>query len=269
MQTRLDHVVVRVDDLAAAIDRFTQAGFTVREGGAHGGGLTENALIHFRDGTYLELLHFKKPLRLKLLLKSGLLGLRLANRPGHLRYRLAQMLSFAPGLADASLLSPDLSAYAADLAAAGIDSAPAAPFSRTSPDGTHYAWHIATPFMSSLPFALDEFDPPRIIPASSQHHSNGVTGIVALHYAVETVTFRRAPWFALAGTWSEQGDTSQSEDLKLIYHPASIDPKWQAWVAASRDKPVKLELATEQPDRAGDLDLPPNWHGTITLVPTR
>src|SRR5439155_377339 len=53
---RLDHVVVVVGPLADAVAVFTSAGFTVTPGGRHDALPTENALVCFADGTYLELL---------------------------------------------------------------------------------------------------------------------------------------------------------------------------------------------------------------------
>src|SRR5215472_18245097 len=53
---RLDHVVVVVSSLAEATRSFAAAGFTVTPGGRHDAIPTENALVAFADGSYLELL---------------------------------------------------------------------------------------------------------------------------------------------------------------------------------------------------------------------
>jgi len=53
--SRMDHVGVGVRDLKAATESFTRLGFVVSPGGRHPGG-TENNLIFFPDGSYLELL---------------------------------------------------------------------------------------------------------------------------------------------------------------------------------------------------------------------
>ena len=49
----LDHLVLFVDDLPAAITRF-ESGFTVTPGGTNGS--THNALIVFSNDTYIELI---------------------------------------------------------------------------------------------------------------------------------------------------------------------------------------------------------------------
>ena len=51
----MDHAGVGVRDLKAATESFTKLGFVVSPGGKHPGG-TENNMIFFPDGSYLELL---------------------------------------------------------------------------------------------------------------------------------------------------------------------------------------------------------------------
>ena len=56
LDLRLDHAVIAVADLAAAMADYEALGFTVRFGGEHPGRRTHNALIYFADGSYLELI---------------------------------------------------------------------------------------------------------------------------------------------------------------------------------------------------------------------
>src|SRR5688572_2537486 len=53
---QLDHVIIAVHDLQTAIDDYRRLGFTVLKGGTHANRATENALVVFVDGSYLELL---------------------------------------------------------------------------------------------------------------------------------------------------------------------------------------------------------------------
>ncbi|HEV2067768.1 MAG TPA: VOC family protein, partial [Thermomicrobiales bacterium] len=61
MPTQIDHVVVVARHLDRAIAGAERAGFTVVPGGEHAGGQSHNALIAFRDGTYIELFAFIDP----------------------------------------------------------------------------------------------------------------------------------------------------------------------------------------------------------------
>jgi Glyoxalase-like domain len=49
---RLDHLVMLVGYLDRAVRDYEELGFTVTPGGEHADGLTHNALIPFRDGSY-------------------------------------------------------------------------------------------------------------------------------------------------------------------------------------------------------------------------
>lgn len=52
----IDHLVIISADLEKAIANASQAGFTVTAGGTHKDGNTHNALIAFKDGSYIELI---------------------------------------------------------------------------------------------------------------------------------------------------------------------------------------------------------------------
>jgi catechol 2,3-dioxygenase-like lactoylglutathione lyase family enzyme len=54
----LDHLVILVRDLDRAVRGYEGLGFSVTPGGEHADGLTRNALIPFKDGSYLELVAF-------------------------------------------------------------------------------------------------------------------------------------------------------------------------------------------------------------------
>src|SRR6516165_6726941 len=56
----VDHIVIAVRDLDAAVQHYTDAGFTAVFGGRHNIG-THNGLIAFADGSYVELIAFLRP----------------------------------------------------------------------------------------------------------------------------------------------------------------------------------------------------------------
>ena len=96
----IDHLVIVVPDLAAAIKTYRDLGFTVVAGGRHTGVGTDNALIAFRDSSYLELVGFYEP------------------RPDH---RWWAPLQTGGGLVDFCLRTDDLGGDAAVLRQAGVD----------------------------------------------------------------------------------------------------------------------------------------------------
>ncbi len=56
----IDHLIILVKDLDEAAHNYEVLGFQVKPGGKHAAG-TENVLIGFHDGTYIELLAFQTP----------------------------------------------------------------------------------------------------------------------------------------------------------------------------------------------------------------
>ena len=157
MLRQLDHVVMVVRDLAAAMDDYRRRGFTVTPGGEHTDGLTHNALIPFADGSYLELVAFHD-------LSRGLT---------HGWWKIA---ADGGGLADFALLSDDL---AADTAALGeLVAHPPAQGGRMRPDGTQLKWRTAI-LVPPLPFLIEDLTPRDLrVPGGAQmQHANGATGL--------------------------------------------------------------------------------------------
>jgi len=102
MTLQLDHAVIAVDDLDAAVQNYRALGFTVVRGGVHANRATHNALITFADETYLELLAAtgEPPI------------------PGAIDF--GALLSGGEGLAGYALRADDLDAELARLRAVGL-----------------------------------------------------------------------------------------------------------------------------------------------------
>ena len=97
MSLRFDHAVVVVSSLEQATHEFTVAGFTVIPGGQHDVLPTENALVCFADGSYLELLATRNPAT-----RDELRALRASDAwERHLRGVSAVARRFLPRLAGA------------------------------------------------------------------------------------------------------------------------------------------------------------------------
>lgn len=155
----IDHVVVVGPDLEQLAGQFRDIGFTVTPGGRHPGG-SENALIPFADGTYIELLSFWQPV------------------PGSRRYELLQL---GGGHSDFMLASDDLEA---DLAAARERGAPygqPSPGSRTRPDGVEVRWLDGLPESDDreLPGLIQDVTGRelRVPDGPAREHPNGTRGI--------------------------------------------------------------------------------------------
>jgi catechol 2,3-dioxygenase-like lactoylglutathione lyase family enzyme len=175
----IDHLVIAVPDLAAAIKTYRDLGFTVVAGGRHTGVGTDNALIAFRDGAYLELVGFYEP------------------RPDH---RWWAPLQQGGGLVDFCLQTDDLAGDAGVLRAAGVDMGDLEPRHRLRPDGVEVRWVCAlargdhrgvAPFVLAEETGRDERVPGQRV------HANGVTGVGCVTVAVHDLAAVRG-WYEQA-----------------------------------------------------------------------
>ncbi len=162
----IDHVVIAVAELEAAIKRYTESGFTVVRGGRHNIG-THNALVAFADGSYLELIAFLNP------------------RPGHPWHAA---LEKGGGIVDFCMQTDDLAADLEALRRAGAKMTGLSPMTRERPDGYRVSWLLAIPeprFNGQVPFLIKDDTPRDERVPRERSHRNGVTGLRSLTVAVE------------------------------------------------------------------------------------
>ena len=183
----IDHLVITVPDLAAAIKTYRDLGFTVVAGGRHTGVGTDNALIAFRDSSYLELVGFYEP------------------RPDH---RWWAPLQQGGGLVDFCLQTDDLTGDADVLRRAGVDMGDLERRHRLRPDGVEVRWVCALArglHRGVAPFVLaEETGRDERVPAQ-RTHANGVTGVGRVTVAVHDLSTVRG--------WYEQALGNAGEDV--------------------------------------------------------
>jgi hypothetical protein len=195
-------VVVVVSSLVDATATFAAAGFTVTPGGRHDAIPTENALIGFADGSYLELLATREPGT-----RTELRALRASDRwERHLKGVSAIARRFLPGLAGADgvadwvLRASALAPRAAALRAVNVKAAGPVAMARERPDGERLEWQLLLPESRLHPFWIADRTPrERRVPGGplATTHANGARGIAAVRV--------RTPGVALAAL--ELGET--------------------------------------------------------------
>ena len=164
----LDHVVLVVRDLDAAVADHRRRGFTVTPGGEHADGLTHNALVPFADGSYLEIVAFHDAERAT-------------------THRWSKIAAAGGGFADFALLSDDLSADA--LALKEIVTRSAARGGRTRPDGIRIEWRTAI-LSAPLPFLIEDVTSRelRVPRGAASQHANGAGGIARVTLGARDIT---------------------------------------------------------------------------------
>ena len=168
MPLSIDHIVIAVTDLDAAIRDYTALGFTVLPGGEHPRG-SRNALVVFEDGAYLEIIAFPRPV-------ADFRWWQVLDRSG-------------PGLVDYAVLPDDLDADLARARAAGIVMDGPLDGGRLQPDGTRIAWRSARPPEPDIPFLCTDVTTRslRVPEGAARRHANGVTGVAGVTVAVQNL----------------------------------------------------------------------------------
>lgn len=191
MITGIDHIIIAVPDLDAAIRSYGTLGFTVVPGGRHPVG-THNALISFADDSYVELIAFYQ-----------------AN-PEH---RWWAPLQKGGGLVDFCLQTDDLAGDTARFRAAGVQIADPTGQSRVRPDGYQLRWVFSLAIGAHrgvAPFLIRDETPREERVPRQMTHPNGVTGIGTVTVAVEDVA-TVSGWYAKA--LGRPGEAVQRDDV--------------------------------------------------------
>ncbi|NJN15565.1 MAG: VOC family protein [Oscillochloris sp.] len=205
----LDHIVILVDDLAAATADYAQLGFKVVPGGTHTDGATHNALVSFADGSYLELLAFLRP----------------AENHGWWRHTAA-----GEGLIDFALLPGAIGEDVSNARERGL--AIKGPFDggRARPDGVELKWQTARAERQELPFLCGDVTPRelRVPGEDTWTHPNGVRGIAGVTVAVHDLEASARAYAALLGRLPVVEPGRRRFELRatqiILRTPASNEP---------------------------------------------
>ncbi len=177
-----DHVVVAVGCLDKSVERFISSGFHVELGGVNGP--TENALVIFEDGSYIELIALRSRFFQRLIRASGSIGLLdlFWKFKPTLKLRFIMWFAGKGGLIDWCLRSSDLGNTNDYLGQGGIEVSEVGEFARTRPDGEVAEWLLASPLQRQHPFLIQDLSSRsvRVPLANSTAHRNGVVGIGAI-----------------------------------------------------------------------------------------
>ncbi|MBJ3776797.1 VOC family protein [Acuticoccus mangrovi] len=163
MITGFDHLILLTADLDKAIADYSALGFEVIQRQDKGKGPSENRLIVFDDGSYLELLMLVEPDYKK-------------------AHRFFPLLEYGDGWADYSLVCEDLAEEAAKLSVAGVPFKDPTSYSKTLEDGRPWVvnllltgWGVGS---HCMPFVVSDGTPRELrVPNAVTTHGNGATGI--------------------------------------------------------------------------------------------
>ncbi|MFW5691359.1 MAG: VOC family protein [Chloroflexota bacterium] len=164
MTLSFDHVIIAVDNLTIAIEDYKSQGFTVIEGGEHGAGTTHNALICFKDGSYIELI--------------ALTGATVPEPDVAIDF--APLIRRKRGVVGYAFRSDDLKADTEAMQARGVPAGDIQQGMRHRKDGIALRWQILIPENDPLMLFIEDETPRHLRVPNDEHHvshSNGATGV--------------------------------------------------------------------------------------------
>lgn len=240
----IDHLVIAVPDLDAAVRSYGQLGFSVVPGGRHRVA-THNALIAFADGSYIELLAFYEP------------------SPEH---RWWAPLQQGGGLVDLCLRTDDLAGDTSAFRGAGVLMGDPEPQGRLRPDGYEVRWVLtvpAAPHRGVAPFLIEDETPREARVPGEVTHRNGARGVAEVTVAVAEIAAVRRWYGAVLGA---AGEPVSRDDLgaagvrfRIGPHvleflaPAGPRGPLADWLGARGPSPYAATLRTAA-GRGGPLD---------------
>ena len=185
MTFAVDHIVIAVDNLKAAAERYRADGYTVIPGGKHANRATANALICFADGSYLELLAATGD----------------PPQPGKIDF--SRMLAAGDGPAGFALRVNRLDALAAALRSKEVPVGDVVVGERKRPDGERVAWKLALVDDGFTPFLIEDVTPHQLrVPddPAITTHANGKRGIESVIIGAHDLSATAKRYMRLLGT---------------------------------------------------------------------
>ncbi len=244
MLTRLDHLVILVRDLDRAAADYEDLGFAVTSGGSHADGLTRNALIPFKDGSYLELVSFVDPSETR----DNVWGWR-------------RFIATGGGLIDHCAASDDLLAEVRRLGDEDFEVEGPDDGGRRLPDGEEIRWRSARIRQRggrTLPFLIEDLTPRelRVPGAPATEHPNGATGISRLEVAVPDTRRAARSYAVLLGSrppaLPEPRIQLGSCTLAMVGAASSAGEEARRRLESAGPGPLAAELAAAE--GTGELD---------------
>ncbi len=237
-----DHFVILTPDLPDAVRRYGELGFTVSPGGKHAGGKSENAIIAFSDGTYLELLAFIPAVlerKIKGLAKIGLLPFAMLGKT-KMAQRFIKQAASKNGLIDFAVRPAETAARLNTILPDELNFSEAIPGSRIKPDGQEVHWEMAFPKSLDAPFVCADLTPHnlRVPEGAACEHANGVLGVESLEFASPDFENEAAFYQKLFGGGIEEGDSRRQLRLggsSLVLTPARDGEKTAIRFSTSSD----------------------------------
>ncbi len=175
----IGHILIKTNRLKQTVSSYESLGFTITYRVLPE--KSHNAMIYFRDGSFLELFN-PKPLQVSDKFILGLLKLFRPINPAMIK-RYMHYITSKEGITDYALDSVPVAEAEANLISIkqmGVQVSKKIKLSKKLPDGRKQTWWIAMFEECTMPFFMSAYDPPITCQEHEYAHRNGVVGIDCL-----------------------------------------------------------------------------------------
>ena len=175
---RIDHVIIKADDLHAVVKDFKNAGFDVYYGSKKE--KAYNAIVYLQDDSFLELLNTALvPPFARFLTKVGFFKVTspFFNRLGNFYFKQGPLLDYP-------VFSSNIEEFHAKVK--GRVSKLKTNAERTKPNGVTVRFKCFMPKNLDFPFVKSAYLPETMSPDETNHHPNGIQGMKNLKIGVSS-----------------------------------------------------------------------------------
>lgn len=170
---RLDHVLIRVDNLETSVNDFRNAGFKVYFGTNYND--SYNAMIYFQDNTFIELVDTNRfPMILIFLAKT-----RIINLLGVFYKRIGRYALSTDIFLDYAIYSSDIEKYHEEVKKTQVSKL--YHLKRIDSLGRTLKWRLFAFKKMYLPFVISNYSPCKYPETDACNHKNNVQGIFQLN----------------------------------------------------------------------------------------
>lgn len=258
IELNLDHVVVVVPDLNAAIQYFKKLNLFVYSGGTPAGGFDHNAIIPLKDGSYIELYA-----TVQKNMMQELAALHSNNRLSQFTQKLNPMdkrfvnhVANGPGFADYALLvtKKTLGEEILLLNKNGLPFKGPITMSRINPAKQKLIWVVGVPQQTTLPFLIQDKTSRNLRSDQSKTNINDVS-ISNIMIAVNNIDSTLKEYELLFGKLNFKKtitDDHLSVDIKFkkfsitLVQPNTNNTKLKKFIQIHGEGPYYLELQSNE-----------------------
>lgn len=229
MLKSFDHVTLLVQDMDAAVKRFSRLGFHVFDRGDQGASNMHNRLIRFADGSFIELMGFSRP-------------------DVHDAHRFWPLLKVGEGWVDYAICAAQIDQYVGALDRLGLPTSGKKSISKMMRDGE--AWKVELIIAGrgqgdpTFPFLVEDLTPRELrVPAAgpAERQPAAATGIVGVSVVTRSLAAVHPAMTAMFG----QGTViaTRDDDLAAVMRYGFGDCWIQVIEPAQRDSVYSRHLA--------------------------